>query len=88
VSAWKFQIDEGKMILVWGSIISALLAAGFWFWSSTIKLPKEITSGYGGAGGSVQVLGDKLRFQSRLSAIAASFAGLSAVLQAVAQIPR
>jgi hypothetical protein len=64
------------MIMQWASTISALSAAGFWFWSATIKLPKEITSGYGGVGGSVQTLGDKLRFQSRLSATAAAFAGL------------
>lgn len=73
-------------MLQWASTISALLAAGFWFWSATIKLPKEITSGYGGAGGSVQTLGDKLRFQSRLSAIAAFFAGLSALTQAIYQL--
>jgi hypothetical protein len=75
------------MILTWISIISALLAAAFWFWSAAIKLPKEITSGYGGSGGSVQKLGDQLRFQSRLSAAAAVFAGLSALSQAIAQLP-
>jgi hypothetical protein len=74
------------MILTWGSIVSAVLAAVFWFWSATIRLPKEITSGYGGVGGSAQTLGDKLRLQSRLSAVAASFAGLSALLQAIAQL--
>jgi hypothetical protein len=61
------------MILAWISIVSALLAAGFWFWSAAIKLPKEITSGYGGVGGSVRTFGNKLRFQSHLSALAASF---------------
>lgn len=73
-------------IMTWGSIAAALLAAGFWFWSATIRLPKEITSGYGGSGGSMQTLGDRLRLQSRLSASAALFAGISAVLQAVAQL--
>jgi hypothetical protein len=76
---------RGLMILTWISMISALFAAGFWFWSATIKLPKEITSGFGGSGGSVQTLGDKLRFQSRLNAVAAFFAGLAALLQAIAQ---
>ncbi len=73
-------------ILTWGSIAAALLAAGFWLWSASIRLPKEITSGWGGAGGSAQTLGDKLRLQSRLSAAAAFFAGASALLQAVAQL--
>ncbi|MCW5691613.1 MAG: hypothetical protein KIT48_04550 [Pseudolabrys sp.] len=73
-------------MLQWASTISALLAAGFWFWSATIKLPKEINSGYGGVGGSVQTLGDKLRFQSRLSAMAAVFAGISALTQALSQL--
>jgi hypothetical protein len=73
-------------IFTWGSIASALLAAGFWFWSAAVKLPKEITSGYGGVGGSMQALGDNLRFQSRLSAVAAIFAGLAALLQAVAEL--
>ena len=76
------------MSMQWMSTICALLAAGFWFWSATIKLPKEITSGYGGVGGSVQTLGDKLRFQSRLSGLAAVFAGLSASSQALAQLAR
>lgn len=74
------------MIFQWASTIAALLAAGFWFWSAAIKLPKEITSGYGGVGGSVQTLGDQLRIQSRLSATAAVFAGLSALTQAVHQL--
>jgi hypothetical protein len=74
------------MILQWTSTICATLAAGFWFWSAAIKLPKQITSGYGGIGGSVQTLGDNLRFQSRLSAVAAVFAGLSAFSQALVQL--
>jgi hypothetical protein len=74
------------MTIQWVGTVFAVLAAGFWFWSAAIRLPKEITTGFGGVGGSMQTLGDKLRLQSRLSATAAVFAALAALAQAVYQV--
>jgi len=44
-----------------GSAAFALAAAVLWFCSALIKLPNEISVGFGGVGGSVQDLGDQLR---------------------------
>ncbi len=65
------------------SFVFAFAAAGFWFASTTVKMPVEITTGWGGSGGSVQELGDAVRKQGRRSAFAAAFAGLSALCQGV-----
>ena len=68
-------------LLNWSSVAFAFLAALFWFWSGLVKLPKDITVGYGGVGGSVQELGDELRRQSKRSARAAICAGIAAICQ-------
>jgi hypothetical protein len=70
--------------LNWVIVIFAFLAAAFWLWSSTQRLPKKITSGWGGSGGSAQELADKLRRQSALSAIGALFAAIAAFFQGLA----
>ena len=70
----------------WTSIAAAFAAAAAWFVSAAIKLPTEITVGFGGSGGSVQTLGEKLKSQSRWSAIAAAFAGVSAIAQGITQL--
>ncbi len=61
----------------------AFVAAAFWLSSARIKLPTEITVGFGGSGGSVQELGDALRRQSRLSACAAVSAGVASICEGV-----
>ena len=71
-------------ILNWISVVFAALAAGFWLWSATVSLPERITSGFGGSGGSAQVLGDALRWQARLSALGATCASVAAASHAVA----
>jgi hypothetical protein len=71
--------------LQWLSIVLGLLAAFLWLWSSLIRLPTIIASGYGGGGGTAQQLGDKLRIQGRISAAAAASTALSVFCQAVAQ---
>ena len=70
--------------LNWASVLFAFCAAVFWFWSASQRLPEKITSAYGGVGGSMQELGDKLRRQSGLSACAAACAGLAALSQIIA----
>ena len=70
--------------LNWVSVVFAVLAAAFWFWSASVGLPNRITIGFGGSGGSVQVLGDALRWQARLSALGATCAAVAAASQAVA----
>lgn len=73
--------------LNWISAVCAFLAAAFWFASARIRLPKEITTGYGGVGGSAQILGNRLRLQANLSALGAFFAGVAATTQGIALIP-
>ena len=70
--------------LIWCSIAFAAVAAVLCWISALGRLPATITSGFGGGGGTVQQLGDTLRRQSRWVAAAATAAGLSAALQAVA----
>lgn len=66
------------------SIVFAFLAAFFWFWSARgVPLPEKITSGWGGSGGTAQVLGDALRRQAELSAYGAICAAVSAISQAI-----
>jgi hypothetical protein len=68
------------------SAVMAVVDAGLWLKSATIKTPEKINSGYGGSGGSMQQLGDAIRRQSRWSAGAAIAAAIAALLQAVAMI--
>jgi len=65
------------------SIITGFIASALWFWSACVRLPTTINSGYGGAGGTAQLLGDRLRIQGRISAGAAAFSGLSVLFQAL-----
>ena len=69
----------------WAQIVIALLAfvaAGFWFWSAVITIPDLLNTPMSGRGS----ITDIMKKQSRLSAIAAVFAGLSAIAAAVTQI--
>ncbi len=59
----------------------AFVAAAFWLSSASVKLPKKITSGYGGVGGTAQELGDAIRRQSRRSAYAAATAGGASICE-------
>ena len=57
--------------------ISALAAAGFWFWSATIRVyPGQL---FGGVSSEQKA---KMDLQSRLNAWAAGLTGLTALLQA------
>jgi hypothetical protein len=68
-------------VLNWMSAVASFLAAASWFRSAAVSLPKEITSGFGGVGGTAQVLGDALRRQSRLSAWGAACAAVAVLIQ-------
>ena len=59
----------------------AFVAAAFWLSSASVKLPKKITSGYGGVGGTAQELGDAITRQSRRSACAAVSAGVASICE-------
>jgi len=61
-----------------------MAAAALWLLSAVVRLPKDITVGYGGVGGSVQELADKLRLQGYLSAGAALLTGIGTLLSACA----
>ena len=66
-----------------GTAFFAVLAAGFWFASAMVKIPKEITMGWGGAGGTAQKLGDAVRHAGKRSGMAAASAGVAAICQGV-----
>ena len=69
----------------WTQIVIAVLAfvaAGFWFWSAVVRIPNLLETPLEGPGSLTEIMKE----QSRLSAIAAVFAGLSAIVAAVAQI--
>ena len=65
------------------STTTGFIAAALWFWSTGVRLPTTITTGFGGVGGTAQLLGDRLRLQGRISAGAAACSGLSVLFQAV-----
>ncbi len=73
-------------VIQFGIVIFAILAAVFWFMSAMVKIPNDITSGYGGVGGSAQELGHAISRQGCLSAKAAACAGVAALLQAISLI--
>jgi hypothetical protein len=75
-----------RSALSWIAVASAAVAAGLWLWSAKVRLPDQITVGYGGVGGSVQTMADALRRQSRLSAAAAVAAGVSSFAQALGMV--
>lgn len=65
------------------SAIFALLAAGLWFWSSTVKLPTKFTDVWDAPPPEAEELLKGLRAQSIRSALGAACAAVAAVFQAV-----
>lgn len=61
------------------SAVLAILAAGFWFWSALLRIPDLLDTKLSGHGSITNVM----KRQSALSAIAAAFAGLSALAQVI-----
>lgn len=61
-------------------VLTAVLAAMFWWLSARFRVPEMFDTTINGPGSIVDIM----RKQSRLSAIAAGFAGLSAVGQIAA----
>lgn len=60
------------------SAIAAILAAGFWLWSALMHIPDMAEMKLSGPGSPTGYM----KKQSRLSAIAAAFAAVSALAQA------
>jgi hypothetical protein len=70
-------------VLQWISVVTAFLAAVFWFWSAVVRLPTKYP--FGVRVKQAQDLNDAVRKQSKPSAWAAFFAGVSA-LAAIAMV--
>ena len=70
----------------WMSTRCSVCRCGSLVFSASIRLADKITIGFGGSGGSVQTLGEKLKLQSKLSAIVAVLAGISAIAQGLTQL--
>lgn len=67
----------------WISAISAFIAAAFWLWSAVIIIPDFLNMTLSGP----KSPSGYMNRQSRLSAIAAVFAGISAIAQAIVLLP-
>ena len=68
----------------WAQIVIAglaFVAAVFWFWSAIVRIPNLLETRLEGPGSITEIM----KKQSRLSAIAAVFAGLSVIAAAVTQ---
>jgi hypothetical protein len=82
-------MEQYTQILNYASAVCAFFAAVFWFWSAIARAkptePESDESGFFPASITVNNgdLAKTLKKQSMLSGIAALFAGLSAILQAV-----
>lgn len=63
--------------LEFGSVLLAILAAGFWLWSATVPFVDVLTFD------EMNHLGPKLKTQSKRSAYAALCAAAAATLQAI-----
>ncbi len=64
----------------------ALVAAGFWLWSTAPKLPEKFTSPYSAPPPQLQNMADALRQQSRRNAWGAMAAAAAALCQVAAAI--
>jgi hypothetical protein len=83
---YNFEPAEAMLIqiLQWGSVITASVAAVLWFWSAVVRIRPEYPLGLKIK--QVQDLSDAVRKQSKLSAWAALFTGVSVLAQAVAMV--
>lgn len=63
------------------ALVAGILAAAFWFWSASISIPGIALT----FDADFSPLTNALRWQSRLSALAAVFTGVSVICQAIAQ---
>lgn len=72
-NTWKDTFMDSFILNIL-TAITAFIAAVIWFLSAIITIPKKYTK---------DMLADAVRKQSKLSAIAATSAGLSALLQAI-----
>jgi hypothetical protein len=68
--------------LKWIGIITAFAAAVLWFWSASVRFPKDLSDMTWA--GDTPLFFAALRKQARLSAAAAVCAGISVLFQAIA----
>ncbi len=66
------------------SAVFALLAAGLWLWSTTVKLPGKFSSPYGAPPPELMDMYRALSDQSQRSAWGATAAALAALCQVIA----
>lgn len=92
---WKVRTLTTMTLLNVAAILFAFLAAGLWFASACVNLPKQINMGWGGVGGTAQDLVDAVRRAAIRSGFAAACAGAAATCQGASllmavfcQVPR
>ena len=73
-------------MLTWLSTGAGLLAAALWFYASIIKVPTNISSGYGGTVVGVEEMAAGFKKQSAWNSYAAVMTAAAASFQAVAQL--
>ncbi|BBK31506.1 hypothetical protein STHU_21400 [Allostella humosa] len=74
------QMETG--MLAWITVAASATAAALWLAASLVPLPKEFNVGYGGVGGTAEILHRRLRLMGRLNAVGAGAASVAAAAQA------
>ena len=72
--------------LVWLSIIAGFLSGALWLYASTIKVPTNLVSGYGGGIVGLLEMSGAFKNQATWNGYAAAMTALAAILQALAQL--
>lgn len=70
----------GTELANWITIVSGLVAAGFWLWSARVRVPDYVETTVNEPGSIPWII----KRQSRLSAVAAIFTAISVLAQAAA----
>jgi hypothetical protein len=70
----------GTELANWITIVSGLVAAGFWLWSALVRVPNYVETMVNEPGSIPWII----KRQSRLSAVAAIFTAISVLAQAAA----
>jgi hypothetical protein len=71
--------------LIWSSILAGFLSGGLWFYTSTIKVPTDIGSGYGALVG-VEEMSAGFKHQAAWNSYAAIATAAAALLQAAGMV--
>jgi hypothetical protein len=73
-------------MFIWLSIAAGFLAAGLWLYAARIKVPTNISSGYGGRVVGIEEMAAGFKKQATWNSYAAVMTAVALGFQAVAQL--